>query len=134
LMDDIVLPQSLLHPDRPPYASSRQSSYNAASQANAMQLTAGTLNSTAKSAGTVEITAPQPGETRSTERLTILALKSEVIYQVSKYQRDGDLLMFVDVQGRKGGVDVNEVDWRKTSEMTAAARSADTPLFSRQVN
>jgi hypothetical protein len=134
LMDDIVLPQSLLHPDRPPYASSRQSSYNAASQANAMQLTAGTLNSTAKSAGTVEITAPQPGETRSTERLIILALKSEVIYQVSKYQRDGDLLMFVDVQGRKGGVDVNEVDWRKTSEMTAAARSADTPLFSRQVN
>jgi len=134
LMDDIVLPQSLLHPDRPPYASSRQSSYNAASQANAMQLTAGTLNSTARSAGTVEITAPQPGETRSTERLTILALKSEVIYQVSKYQRDGDLLMFVDVQGRKGGVDVNEVDWRKTSEMTAAARSADTPLFSRQVN
>ncbi len=134
LMDDIILPQSLLHPDRPPYASSRQSSYNAASQANAMQLTAGTLNSTARSAGAVEITAPQPGETRSTERLTILALKSEVIYQVSKYQRDGDLLMFVDVQGRKGGVDVNEVDWRKTSEMTAAARSADTPLFSRQVN
>ena len=33
--------------------------------------------------------------------------------------------MFQDVDGRKGGVDVNEVDWRKTSEMTTAARSAD---------
>jgi hypothetical protein len=38
------------------------------------------------------------------------------------------------VQGRKGGVDVNEVDWRKTSEMTAAARSSEKPLLSRQTN
>jgi hypothetical protein len=68
------------------------------------------------------------------ERVTILALKSDVTYEVTKYQRDGDLLMFVDVQGRKGGVDVSEVDWRKTSEMTGAARSADTPLLSRQTN
>jgi hypothetical protein len=68
------------------------------------------------------------------ERVTILALKSDVTYEVTKYQRDGDLLMFVDAQGRKGGVDVNDVDWRKTSEMTAAARSADMPLLSRQTN
>ncbi len=135
LMDDIVLPQSLLHPDRPPYASSRQSSYNVVPQANAMQLTAGkTVSPAAGNVGNLLITAPQPGETRATERLTILALKSDVTYEVTKYQRDGDLLMFVDVQGRKGGVDVNEVNWRKTSEMTAAARSADTPLFSRQTN
>src|SRR5271163_1692038 len=39
LMDDIVLPQALLHPDRPPYASSsRPASYNAKPQTNAMQL------------------------------------------------------------------------------------------------
>jgi hypothetical protein len=31
-------------------------------------------------------------------------------------------------------VDVNEVDWRKTSEMTTAAWSADKPLLSRQTN
>ena len=42
--------------------------------------------------------------------------------------------MFQDVEGRKGGVNVNEVDWRKTSEMTTAARSADKPLLSRQTN
>jgi hypothetical protein len=146
LMDDIVLPQSLLHPDRPPYASSRQSSYNVAPQANAMQVAAQTspiarsqtpANQTmaqTENAGIIQIVAPQPGETRAMERVTILALKSDVTYEVTKYQRDGDLLMFVDVQGRKGGVDVSEVDWRKTSEMTGAARSADTPLLSRQTN
>jgi hypothetical protein len=135
LMDDIVLPQSLLHPDRPPYASSRPSAYNVAPQANAMQLTAvKTTNATTDNAGTILITPPQPGEARTMERLTILALKSNETYEVTKYQRDGDLLMFVDAQGRKGGVDVNEVDWRKTSEMTAAARSAEKPLLSRQTN
>jgi hypothetical protein len=68
------------------------------------------------------------------ERLTILALKSGETYEVTKYQRDGDLLMFQDTQGRKGGVDVNEVDWRKTSEMTSAARSSEKPPLSRQTN
>ena len=135
LMDDIVLPQSLLHPDRPPYASSRQSSFNVASQASAMQLAVGkAVSPMADNAETIVITAPQPGEARTMERVTILALKSDVTYEVAKYQRDGDLLMFLDGQGRKGGVDVHDVDWRKTSEMTGAARSADTPLLSRQTN
>jgi hypothetical protein len=83
---------------------------------------------------TLQISAPQPGERQPIERLTILVLKSKETYQVTKYQRDGDLLMFQDVLGRKGGVDVNEVDWRKTSEMTRAARTADKPLLSRQTN
>ncbi|HJX96363.1 MAG TPA: hypothetical protein VJ324_12130, partial [Candidatus Acidoferrum sp.] len=83
---------------------------------------------------TLQISAPQPGERQPIERLTILVLKSSESYEVTKYQRDGDLLMFVDTQGRKGGVDVNEVDWRKTSEMTGAARSGDQTLLSRQTN
>ena len=82
----------------------------------------------------LQILAPQPGETRFAERHTILALKSNETYEVTRYQRDGDLLMFQDVEGRKGGVDVNEVDWRKTSEMTTAARSTDKPLLARQTN
>jgi hypothetical protein len=136
LMDDIVLPQTLLHPDRPPYASGRQSSYNATTpQPNGMQLAVHKPASPASpTAGTLQIVAPQPGETRVSERLTILALKSGETYEVTKYQRDGNLLMFQDTQGRKGGADVNEVDWRKTSEMTTAARSAETPLLSRQTN
>jgi hypothetical protein len=42
--------------------------------------------------------------------------------------------MFVDTQGRKGGVDVNEVDWRKTTQMTSVAHAGDQMLLSRQTN
>jgi hypothetical protein len=147
LMDDIVLPQSVMHPDRPPYAAgSRPASYNATPQANAVQLVVQTNTTTGSesaasepmamtgNAGVVQITAPQPGETQAIERLTILVLKSNETYKVTRYQRDGDLLMFVDTQGRKGGVDVNEVDWRKTTQMTSAAHSGDKMLLSRQTN
>ncbi len=146
LMDDIVLPQSVMHPDRPPYAASRPASYNATPQINAVQLAVQT-NTTPRSetavnepmamtgdAGVVQITAPQPGETQTIERLTILVLKSHETYKVTKYQRDGDLLMFVDTQGRKGGVDVNEVDWRKTTQMTSVAHAGDKTLLARQTN
>jgi hypothetical protein len=129
LMDDIVLPQTLLHPDRPPYASTHRSSYN--SSYNAAPQTNG--NGIQLASGTLILTPPQPGEVKTMTRVTILAVKSGETYEVTKYQRDGDLLMFQDVEGRKGGVDVNEVDWRKTSEMTAAARSSE-PVIARQTN
>ncbi|HEY2545478.1 MAG TPA: hypothetical protein VGI46_05390 [Candidatus Acidoferrum sp.] len=147
LMDDIVMPQSLLHPDRPPYASTRPTSYHPTTQTNGMQLAARkTVTSSAPAAaniasgvvdnsGTLLVSPPAPGEHQSIERLTIFALKSGETYEVIKYQRDADLLMFQDTQGRKGGVDVHEVDWRKTSEMTAAARTADKPVqLTRQTN
>jgi hypothetical protein len=130
LMDDIVLPQSLLHPDRPPYASTHRSSYN--SSYNAAPQTNG--NGIQLASGTLVINPPQPGEVKTMTRVTILAVKSGETYEVTKYQRDGTLLMFLDAEGRKGGVDVNEVDWRKTSEMTAAARASEKPVISRQTN
>jgi len=145
LMDDIVLPQALLHPDRPPYASSsRPASYSAVPQSNGMHLAAqepaivASMTPNAPVAASDNAGAAQilvlPAERQTIERLTVLVLKSHERYEVTKYQRDGDLLMFQDVQGRKGGVDVSEVDWRKTTEMTAAARSADRPLLARQTN
>lgn len=150
LMDDIVIPRNLAqanHPDRPPYASSaRPSAYNVASQAKGMQRAVEKRASTAtapvanapmgvtETAGTMQIGEREPGDGQTSERLTILVLKSNQRYEVTKYQRDGDLLMFQDVQGRKGGVDMNDVDWRKTSEMTVEVRSAERPLNSRQLN
>jgi hypothetical protein len=144
LMDDIVLSQSLIHPDRPPYASSRPASYSAVPQTNGMHLAVqkpATVASTTSNAAvaandnirSAQIIAP-PAERQTNERVTVLVLKSNETYEVSKYQRDGDLLMFQDTQGRKGGVDINEVDWRRTTGMTTAARSADKPLLSRQTN
>jgi hypothetical protein len=85
-------------------------------------------------AGTMQVNERQPSDRQTSERFTILVLKSNQRYEVTKYQRDGDLLMFQDVQGRKGGVDVNDVDWLKTWEMTAQVRSVDMPQISRQMN
>jgi hypothetical protein len=139
LMDDIVVPRILAqasHTDRPPYAyNARPSVYNTMPQANAMQL-AVVRNASAASenAGTIQAMGQQSSNGQTNERATILVTKSNQIYEVAKYQRDGDLLMFQDTQGRKGGVDVNEVDWRKTTGMTTEMRSSDRPLISRQLN
>jgi hypothetical protein len=150
LMDDIVIPRNLAqgnHPDRPPYASStRPSAYIAVPQANAMQLavekTANTKSETTMNpplatigtAGNMQVSERTPSDRQTSERFTILVLKSNQRYEVTKYQRDGDLLMFQDLQGRKGGVDVKDVDWQKTWEMTAEVRSVDMPQISRQMN
>jgi hypothetical protein len=79
-------------------------------------------------------TAQPPNNGQTSGRFTLLVTKSSQIYEVAKYQRNGDLLMFQDTQGRKGGVDVNEVDWRRTTGITTEARSGDNPLIGRQTN
>ena len=150
LMEDMVIPRTLAqasHPDRPPYASSTQpSAYRAVPHSSAMQLAvekrATSNNETPANApmtaiataADTQISERQPAERQSSQRFTILVLKSNEIYEVAKYQRDGDLLMFQDLQGRKGSVDVKDVDWRKTSEMTSQVLSVDVPLASRQTN
>jgi hypothetical protein len=139
LMDDIVIPRSLAqfsHPDRPPYASSaRPSSYSVAPRTNAMQQAVEKVASTAnETTGTMQVIGQPPVSGQTSQRLTILVTKSNQIYEVAWYQRDGDLLMFQDTQGRKGGVEVNEVDWRRTTGLTGEVRSADKPLILRQTN
>jgi hypothetical protein len=150
LMEDIVIPRTLAqvsHPDRPPYASSAQpSAYRPVPQSGALQLAvekrATSNNETAAiapmaaiaTASDTQISKQQPAEPQSIQRFRILVLKSNELYEVAKYQRDGDLLMFQDLQGRKGSVDVKDVDWRRTSEMTAQGLSIDAPLVSRQTN
>jgi hypothetical protein len=139
LMDDILIPRILAqvsHPDRPPYASStRPSAYNAVSQSNAMRLAVEKRAITAsENNGTMQVLGQPPNNRPTSDRSTILVTKSNQIYEVVKYQRDGDLLMFQDTQGRKGGVDVNEVDWRKTTGMTTETRSGDKPLIAAQTN
>jgi len=150
LMDDIVIPRNLAqvnHPDRPPTAIiTRPSAYSMTPQVNGMQLavekTAGGASgpvanaamAASESAATKQVSEQQPNELQASERFTMLVLKSNQMVEVTKYHRDGDLLMFQDLQGRKGSVDVNDVDWRKTSEMTTEVRSVDTPQIARQVN
>jgi hypothetical protein len=144
LMDDIVIPRNLaqLHPDRPPYASGvRPSGYSTVPQGNAIQqATEHNVSATIESpvntfVGTSAIPATTTQDTEpSSNRFTILVLKSNQTIEVLKYHRDSELLMFLDVQGRKGSVNIGDVDWRKTSEVTMAVRSSDAPAISRQMN
>jgi hypothetical protein len=149
LMDDIVIPRTLAqvsHPDRPPYASTTPSAYGIRRQSSGMQLAVDNRVSfksetpvnvpmaPGEAAGSMLVSEQQATEPQSSRRIRILVLKSNQIYEVTEYRRDGDLLMFRDLQGRKGGVDVKDVDWRKTSEMTAQGLSVDAPLLSRQTN
>ena len=144
LMDDIVIPRTMQagNPNRPPYASSlHPSSYQlpapqSTANSNSMQLAVNrtTPQSVQQSAPTSLLAPPLPADGQSAERFTVLVLKSNQVYEVTKYHRDGNLLMFLDAQGRKGSVDVNDVDWRRTSEMTAEVRSVDTPQIARQLN
>jgi hypothetical protein len=146
LMEDIVIPRTQAqasHPDRPPFASSTQpSSYRAVRQSSAIHLAvekqASYKNETSANAplatvtaGYVQISEQQPTELQSSQRVTILVLKSNQIYRVTEYHRDGDILTFQDLQGRKAGVDIKDVDWRMTTEMTARLLSVDAPLLSR---
>ena len=130
LMDDIVIPRNLaqaVHPDRPPTAIiARPSAYPGEAQTVAVQL--------AMEKNTNAPAASEPTQVQASERYTMLVLKSNQVVEVTKYQRDGDMVMFQDVQGRKGSVDIKDVDWRMTSEMTAEVRSVDTPALSRQTN
>ena len=81
-----------------------------------------------------QLAPPLPADGQSTERFTVLVLKSNQVLEVTKYHRDGDLLMFLDTQGRKGSVEINDIDWRGTAEMTAQIRSVDAPAITRQIN
>src|SRR5262249_61985632 len=56
-------------------------------------------------------------------RQTILVLKSNQTFEVSKYRIDGDVLMFEQLDGTKGAVEVDQVDWKATTERTSLARS-----------
>ncbi len=142
LMDDIVIPQHVAqvqHPDRPPTAIiTRPSSYTVpAPGTDAMHLAAEKVPNPAPPA-TVVGTAPAASTLtqvpQSSERYTILVLKSNQIVEAAKYQRNGDYLMIQDTQGRSGALQAADVDWLKTSEMTAEVKSVDAPAISRQTH
>lgn len=117
LMDDISVPATLAYgptkPDRPPYASSAQPS-----------ALAGRSIKAAKPA--VEKTSGESLSSAATVKL-LLVLKSNQIFEVSKYRIDGDILMFEQPDGTRGGVDLGQVDWKKTTERMSLAGSLGVP-------
>jgi hypothetical protein len=121
LMDDISIPATVAYgpvkPDRPPYASSMHPS--------ALSQTCEDIPGSA----TERVASRDPlancaSHAKSPVRLTMLVLKTDETYPVSKYRIDGNILTFEQSNGSMGAVDLDRVDWRKTSEMTSEARSA----------
>jgi hypothetical protein len=150
LMDDIVVPQAVARysPNRPPYASTtRPSAYQAApgqtpttavrqiverkpTSVPSVRLTAAT-----DAAKPSSIEAPAVAATPSTQaRVTFLVLKSNQMYEVSKYQVDNGTLKYRELNGTEGTVAMEQVDWKKTTELTAEARSVDVPMMASQTN
>jgi hypothetical protein len=144
LMDDIVIPRSFAlnpHLDRPPYA--RPTSYSQAPPAGTMQLAAAT-RSASTAATTTELQSapaalhpslgPQTSQALPGEHITMLVLNSNQVIEVSKYYRDGDVLVITDTRGQTGSIAMNTIDWLKTSALTGNVRSVDTPQLTRQLN
>jgi hypothetical protein len=155
LMDDIVIPRSFAlnpHLDRPPYA--RPTNYSEAPQVGSMQLAAATrpanipadtrpaiLNTTVTTAQLAnapiaanQAAAPQPSQVLASEHITMLVLNTNQVIEVSKYYRDGALLVITDTRGQTGSIAMNTIDWLKTSALTNNVRSVDTPQLTRQLN
>ena len=133
LMDDIVIPRTLAYgpaanSNRPPWASSKKPSAMNEAQPGSVEPA---VEKSVRATGS-EPTPAVGGE--PVARVTNLVLKSNAIYEVSKYRVNGDVLEFVELNGTTGAVDVNDVDWRKTTEMTSRVRSVDPPVLARQTN
>jgi len=119
LMDDISIPAPLAYgpmkPDRPPYAM-QPSTFTGRAE-NSIEPALGKRIARGES-----MAAAANGKLPI--RYTILVLKSEEAFILSKYRRDGDTLLFEQLDGTKGAVGMDLVDWRKTTERNRIA-SAD---------
>jgi hypothetical protein len=136
LMDDIVIPRSLavLHPDRPPYAD--QSSYHPDGTIHAMQLAAAQTQVLPRTTNVSQPaplvatpatlqTPTSPSVPAGGQRYTMLVLNTNQVIAVAKFHREGDLLIITDAQGVTGSLDIDTVDFRRTSEMTNNVRSTE---------
>jgi hypothetical protein len=113
LMDDISIPPTLAYgpmkPDRPPYASLAQPSTFTSGSANVAE--PAVFKEMAD-----EERLPATASWKRPIRSTILVLKSNETLTLSRYRRDGDVLLFEQLDGSKGVVDMDLVDWRKTTK------------------
>jgi hypothetical protein len=114
LMDDISIPATMAYgpfkPDRPPYAPSAQpSSLRDRDSTNVAE------PAVHKKTASVESLAPT-SNSGQVMRCTILVLKSNETFTMIKYRRYRDVLMFEQLDGTKAAVNIDLVDWRKTSE------------------
>jgi hypothetical protein len=142
----IVVPHNVSavasHPDRPPYASSNIPKPNvntAAPQLGSVQESglvekpAGVANENITPAAMTVNTAPPVAELAAA-RVTTLVLKSNQVLEVTKYRIDGGVVIYHELNGTQGAVDAEQIDWRRTTQLTSEVRSVDLPVVARQTN
>jgi hypothetical protein len=149
LMDDIMIPQHLAqvqHPDRAPTAIiTRPSAYTTPVSArptspvppvadSAMHLAIEKVALAQWEPVNLQAVNEAVGIPPSNEHYTILVMKSNQVIEAAKYHREGDYLVIEDTTGRIGSLPAKDVDWLKTSEMTAEIRSVDSAVLSRQTH
>jgi len=130
------------HPDRPPYASSnipKPIGYTGTPQLDATQQSAITEKPVVIAneniiPASMSTKAAAPAATTPTARVTMLVLKSNQVLEVTKYRIDGGVVTYQQVNGTIGAVDTDQIDWLRTTQMTAAVRSVDLPVVARQTN
>ena len=155
LMDDIVVPRMMAYgANRPPYASS--SARPTADRLRPSSMSTSPSSPTAGAPAAAPAAAepekiPQATEivaktaaggaasgaelgTPPAKRFTTLVLKSNEVYEVSKYQINGTTLLYRERNGKAGAVDVNLVDWKRTSEMSTGIQSVDRAAIAGQLN
>ena len=133
LMDDIVIPHTVAYgPNRPPYAASsvRPSSDHITPQVQPTAMPA--IPKATEIVAKETVTAAAPAQPAA--RMTTLVLKTNEVYEVTKYQINGEVLQYQDLAGKQGAVSVNLVDWKKTTELSAGLRSVDLPTGAAQIN
>jgi hypothetical protein len=142
-----VAPQNLssaaFHPDRPPYASSnipKPGTFTPVPDPGTVQQSAITEKPAVvvaneniiPAAMTVSTTAPVADS--PAVRVTTLVLKSNQVLEVTKYRIDSGVVSYHELNGTVGAVDAAQIDWLRTTQMTAQVRSVDLPVVARQTN
>ena len=116
LMEDVVLPRTAIVLPPGWHFFGEHSALSSATPAPAP----------AASGATAQLASAQskpPLEARS-ERVTRIALASNVVFDVAKYRIDGDHLNCVLPDGQESTVELRDVDWRRTSQLNAARAKA----------
>lgn len=146
LMDDISVSNKLAYgpwtPDKPPYAAFHPSEESGRTYPADLNTGIGfrsqpvAVTRVAQPASDQNVAADHVSGNPYTGvvHLTTLVLKTNEIYQLRAYHIDGDVLRFEQLDGTTGAVDISQVDWRKTTQMTAHLRTVDSQEVTPHVN
>ena len=144
VMDDLELPRtraSALGPNRPPWAYRppeplAPASFDTAqhfSSAEQQPAAARPGQTTPRIAYLPPVTPAMDDQasvskvtTRHHSHLTLIALRSETVLAVENYRVEHGRLVFIAANGLLGALDLDKIDWRKTSQLNASPQAWST--------